>query len=919
MGLPSNTNALQNGFWQGYTVDRSLRFRASATAYLNRTPSVASNRRTWTWSGWIKRGSLSSPQWIFDAIQDANNFTAFFFNADNTFGIQYVLAATSKVLKYTTQVFRDPSAWYHLIVAVDTTPATPTFNVYVNGVQVTSFGTNTNTVSQNEQLFVNNTLVHNIGRYGGAANYFDGYLAEVNFIDGQSLTPSSFGAYDNTGVWEPIKYTGSYGTNGFYLPFRNTTSTTTLVADASGNGNNWTANNISLTTGMGKYLGNISGSLDLAAGGSPSSMFKGSIAAPAVYPAAGVTATLTPYSPISFSSSARVYVGIDLNGPSTGLVVNSTNFGAGGVANNSNGWVTVTSAGSPITTMSWTRASAGSQGMRIFAVEIDGVILIDNVIYGASYDSMNDSPTSVGSPSNYAVFNPNDKSSSITTSNGNLAATLGVAGWVSIKGSFGVSSGQWYWEVLYSSGANMFAGIGTSATTLSSYPGSTADSYGVQASNGNKYNNAAATAYTSAIAATDVVGMAFDATAGTLTYYKNGASLGTAFTGIPSNTYFPMFGCDNNTIQINFGQRPFYYTPPTGFKALNTYNLPASSIFNGAQHFGVNLYTGNGTSQSIVNSGSFQPDFVWIKRRNTAADHVLYDSVRTLGSSISSNLTSAEPSVTNGLLTSFNNNGFSVAVVSANNSTNGNSDTYVGWQWKGGGTAVTNNSGTISSQVSANTSAGFSVVTYTGTGSAATIGHGLGVAPQMIIIKKTSATDNWAVYHVSNPSPAASYALTLNITANAGLNTTYFNAVAPTSSVFSVGTAAQTNTNGATYVAYCFAAVNGYSAFGSYAGNGSATDGPFVYTGFRPRFILVKRSVGGIASWATFDTSRSPFNLSQAPLYPNLTNTEATVSFGDILSNGFKLRATAGEMNGSASTYVYAAFAENPFSIARAR
>jgi hypothetical protein len=189
-----------------YQISRSLRFNSADSAYLSRTPASAGDRKTWTWSGWVKRGTLGTAQWVFDAFTDANNFTAFFFNADDTFGIQYLNGATTKLLKYTTQVFRDPSAWYHIVISVDTTQITPVFNLYVNGTQVTAFGTNTNTVTQNTDLDVNNTVAHNIGRYGGSGNYLAAYSTEINFIDGQALTPTSFGETNaTTGVWSPIR------------------------------------------------------------------------------------------------------------------------------------------------------------------------------------------------------------------------------------------------------------------------------------------------------------------------------------------------------------------------------------------------------------------------------------------------------------------------------------------------------------------------------------------------------------------------------------------------------------------------------------------------------------------------------------------------------------------------------------------
>ena len=234
----------------GYNLTKSLRFRSSATAYLNRTPATASNRKTWTWSGWVKRGTLGVSQYFFsggtgggDTTQTGINFLA-----DDKLNW---LGGSGTQYRTTTQVFRDPSAWYHIVLAFDTTLATANnrIKIYVNGTQITAFDNLTNP-TQNVDYGVNQAEAHNIGRWTGASGYFDGYLAEVNFIDGQALTPSSFGETSTTtGVWIPKKYTGTYGTNGFYLPFTDTTSTSTLGTDFSGNSNTWTVNNISLTSG----------------------------------------------------------------------------------------------------------------------------------------------------------------------------------------------------------------------------------------------------------------------------------------------------------------------------------------------------------------------------------------------------------------------------------------------------------------------------------------------------------------------------------------------------------------------------------------------------------------------------------------------------------------------------------------------
>ena len=351
-----------------------------------------------------------------------------------------------------------------------------------------------------------------------------------------------------------------------------------------------------------------------------------------------------------------------------------------------------------------------------------------------------------------------------------------------------------------------------------------------------------------------------------------------------------------------------------------TYTIP-----NGAQYMAATTYTGNSaTSQAITNGVpgvAFAPDMVWIKARNNGYNHYLVDTVRGFSGSaarvIQPNLTTAEETDaanSGGAFKSFNTNGFNVGYPASGwAGTNENGTTYVGWNFKAGGTAVSNTAGSITSSVSANTTSGFSVVTYTGTSSVGTIGHGLGIAPSMIIVKSRNTTYNWTVYH---QSIGATNALFLNTTA-ASTSSTDFNNTSPTSSVFSVGNGGATNGNASfTYVAYCWAAVAGYSAFGSYVGTGSA-DGPFIYTGFRPRFIMIKRS-DSTSSWYICDTSINPYNEEKVTLYPNLSNAEGTnANFLDGLSNGFKMREAGLAVNGG--TYIYAAFAENPFKYANAR
>jgi hypothetical protein len=333
-------------------------------------------------------------------------------------------------------------------------------------------------------------------------------------------------------------------------------------------------------------------------------------------------------------------------------------------------------------------------------------------------------------------------------------------------------------------------------------------------------------------------------------------------------------------------------------------------------HFDATTYTGTGSALSVTNGG-FQPDLVWIKPRSITGNHGLFDSVRGFSKSVRANATRVEDtSPANYDLTAFNSNGFSVGPSNyIDTSTNG--ATVVAWQWKAGGTAVTNTSGTLTSQVSVNATAGFSVVTYTGSVSyPQTIGHGLGAVPQFIIVKDRSRITNWAVYHASVGNTKALY---LNATDAAYADEGFWDNTSPTSTVFTGDNGVGYTTNGAVdnYVAYCWTPIAGYSAFGSYTGNGSA-DGPFVFTNFRPRFVLI-RSTSNLREWFIVDTARNSFNVANSPIRANASAAEGSDTITDIVSNGFKLRSSDTAFNGSGETYIYAAFAEAPFKFASAR
>jgi hypothetical protein len=776
----------------GYQISRSVRLRSSASGSFTRTLSASGT--TDTWSMWVKRGKLGTAQALFDySNASTSSFGIEFTSGDAITLYSYSSAFVLQLI--TTAVYRDPSAWYHIVCVIDTTQATSTnrAKIYVNGVQVTAFSTATYP-AQNTSLNIANSVTYGIGVTGTAnSQYLDGYLTEINFIDGQALTPSSFGQTNSvTGVWQPIKYTGTYGTNGFYLNFSDNSNNTaaTIGKDNSGNGNNWTPNNISVTA-------------------------------------------------------------------------------------------------------------------------------------GATYDSMLDVPTPYADGGNgrgnYSVLNPLDwGTTNFPCTNGNLTWTTTTTATGFTRGTTGMTTGKWYWEVLATSVGSGSAGVGIAKD------GSTVFSTGqalYTSNTGNKYIDGTTTAYGATWATNNLIGVAYDADAGQITFYKDNVSQGAiTLSGYAGVSVCPVVVDGSSlafTLDANFGQRPFSYTPPTGYVALNTQNLPTPTISNGANYMAATTYTGTGSSLTIANtvgSTSFQPDFVWVKGRSGATDHALYDSVRGTTKDLVSNSTAAETTQATGL-TAFGSTGFTIGALAKMNT---NTATYVGWQWKASGSTVSNTSGSITSTVSAGATQGFSVVTYTGTGANATVGHGLGVAPKMMIFKVRSTTNDWAVYHSGLATPATQ-ALFLNLTNAVESGVSAWNSTAPTSSVFSIGVSSPVNVNAATFVAYCFSEVAGYSKFGSYTGNGSA-DGPFVYLGFRPRFVMVKNASTAATDWITLDSARDTYNVTTKYLKPNLADAEGSGSGMQFLSNGFKWQNDTGtSVNQSGATFIYMAFAENPFKNSLAR
>ena len=357
------------------------------------------------------------------------------------------------------------------------------------------------------------------------------------------------------------------------------------------------------------------------------------------------------------------------------------------------------------------------------------------------------------------------------------------------------------------------------------------------------------------------------------------------------------------------------FTVDGDYKALNTKNLPAPEIADGTKHFNTLLYTGNGTVPRSLTGVGFQPDWVWLKGRDGAYWHVTGDSVRgsdgVNGLNLNTNDSAFEGDENSGHVESWDSDGFTVEEADSGayplNNVNRSGTPYVAWNWKAGGTASSNTAGTITCNVSANASAGFSILTWTGTGAVGTLGHGLGVAPGMIIVKSRSIADDWYVFH---SSLGATKRVQLNNDAVVTTGTSVWNSTSPTSTVFSIGNG-NPNSSNVTYVAYCFAEVEGYSKISEFVGNGS-TDGSFVYCGFKPSWILLRRYEAS-RNWYLYDATRDTVNVVGTVLHPDLTSAESTADALDIVSNGFKMRTTNTSTNGSGDKIMFIAFASNPF------
>ena len=798
-----------------YKIDNSLWLDGSSN-YLYRTPSSGSASQQYTLSIWFKRGTFSE-QYLFMQGPDASNLDVIEFTGDHRLQIRWYPNTVAADL-ITTQVFLDPTAWQHLVISVDTTlgAAGNRIKIYVNGVRVTAFDTQSNP-SINATSHIGDNSQMTIGRKTpGTTWYYPGYLAEYIFLDGYAGTATDFGGWDSNGNWLPVDpttvVTNNKGTNGFHLDF----------ADPSAPGN-------------------------------------------------------------------------DVSG-------NNNDFAVGG-----------TIATTQTTTDSPTNTSGDNEG-------------------------------------NYITFSPIDKNSNMTITNGNL--TVANTGAAAFHGAIATqripNSGKYYFEVTLPSStlSNQYIGVVNETNKwdfVTAADGSTsAGFYGFYPITGtsSKVDNGSTSSYGGSIATSSVLGFCIDKDNDEMYVSDDGTFLASSnpvtranpmLSSLPDNLYVAMSAHNSTSITFNFGETAFAGTIPTGYVRLNTAELSAPTVTDPRAYWSNSLYYGTAQNRSVrqcfdSTGTAWTPDFVWIKGRSHAGEHVLLDSVRGVTKVLTPDSNAAEFTDTKSL-TSFDEGGFTLGLGDDRNDSNDDGKTYVAWCMKAGGAASSNGNGSITSSVSAADHGGFSIATWTGNGSAgATIGHGLSRKPAMGIFRRLSLAQDWAVYHdgLDASAPEDKY-VNLNLT-NDVQDATWLNDTAPTTSVWTLGTSGYVNTSSETFVGYFFARTPGLIGIGTYTGNNS-TDGPFVVvddgaTGFRPAFLIIKEYSGSNnGMWFMRDSARSPYNSTDLDLYANSTDEEYTDSNSDIdfTANGFKIRANAGGYNESGAKNLYIAFADQPFNLAKAR
>lgn len=954
-------------------IERSLRFNSEDSAYLSRAPSVGGGQNIWTLSCWVKKIKTSN-NYIFSAHTDANNYSWISFN-DGGIEVKAVVGGITRASYYNADSFRDPSAWYHLVVSSNGTSG---ISIYVNGVSKTVTASTPLTSAYNYE-FNKISTPHKIGDWNGY--YSDNYLADFYWIDNQALAETDFGTFDDNGVWQPKTYSGSYGTNGFHLDFSDNTSTTTIGEDSSGNGNNFTAYGIvpSVNTYGTQYT--LSGTTGQFYNNDPASfgadnLFDGSITSACLLKDADSTITFNLSPGIAFNSSFEIYY---TNGNSaTTLEVN----GVSQTVNNNyptRVWMNVTGVTSPVTSISWSGTN-GSLGPYVYAVRVDGTTIItdgDPLTVDSSLDSPTDgTQTDTGAggevSSNYCTLNSAGSSGSAGAvgglRNGNLDAYVPTSGHGTHYGTFGMSSGKWYWEITRGTVAANVGAYGIHGLKSASTYWAGWNSPNVNSDQKTYYLNAAASIalFNARITANPTGTSPWSWGGGTYMFavdmdnYKFWVGKdgnwtgydGTAFSltsGDPANgsnqlwdldstdTYFPFVGPYRGTgdpeytFEVNFGQRPFKYQPPNGFKTLCTANV-SETITNPSEHFDVKTWAPTNNADRDITGYNFQPDLAVIKcvSGTTDEDWLWADAVRTGDATnpfkgLSSNRNLAQNSVRANLVKAFNSDGFTLR---NDEMVNYNAKGYVGYAWDASesfSVAANTYGSNRPSSGRRNLTSGFSIVSYTGGGgNGETYAHGLNTKPGVIIVKRLDSASDWRCAHagiipvggnrnfIFGPSPQSDDAgqyYTGNIY-NGNI----------TDEVFEINAAdPYLNASGGEYIAYCFAEVEGYCKIGGYTGGGAGT--PFVWTGFRPAFVMVK-GYSDAKEWIIWDFERYGYNGNNASISPPRSSRENALVGAtefEIHSNGFKITGSDADINTLNAHYTFIAIAKHPFKTTRAR
>lgn len=940
-------------------ISHSMRLSDDRIGYLYRTPSSAGNGDNWTFSAWIKYDPKST-NFIFGSGQQGTNDGVYTWTRIES-GKFVMRQWVGGVLTYfvSDPVFRDPSAWYHLVMSYNSGNATADdrFIVYINGDRITDWETRTNP-GQNVTSWINSTKRHQIGLpYDGGSELttqagvaYDGMMADIYLIDGQTLDPTAFAETDSTyGHWNPIAYTGTYGTNGFHIDMGENSY---VGYDSSGAGNHYTAykvfkNWVNGTSGTAVWniIGDgIEQQSAPTNGVNPSNKY---------YLNSGNNGTLSFYPSIKAKTSIEFYAYTDGATGATvsadgGAAINITG-GAGNSWNFTYHNLNVTE----LSELSVTGVAGGT--FQVGGFRVDGVWYPVGH-YSHKVDIITDSPTANGVDdgvggnfsSNYAILNTLDQANGnqITVKDGGYGMRCTSTGNKHIRSSIGITSGKFYWEVKTTAATPDFHyGLYAEARTSAGgqfnelgggYLGGTAETYGYwphnTASGTNaRWRNNGTDPVTGLpqLEQNQILMFAYDYDNGKIwlgingTWFNNGSGVGNPAAGafsLPVNVALPTDGTpvyptfmhyNTEKAYVNFGQQPFVYPAPTGFKCLCADNMTID-IDKPTGYFASTKYTGNGSTQTITTG--FTPAMVWIKESN-AFHSAFTDTIRGAYNTVSSSRVDiAENSSTEGV-SGFPAGGFSLS-GDGFYFQNRSAETYYSWAWKGGSAGGTANSdGTRASTVSANLTSGFSVVTYNSGASGDTIGHGTTKTPAMIWVKNRTGTNlDWMVWTRDYGSAEV---INLNNTGARSTSATNTFISNVNSSTFTIGSSGIVTGD---CVAYVFSDVPGFCKVGYYTGT-LDSDGAFINTGFRPSMIIYRREDG--QWWFQFDKNTYPYNndgTSVTPAFaPNLPNGLFTTnSATDILSNGFKLRINDNASNDT-NEFLYIAIAEFPFKYARGR